>query len=54
MPTKGPRLTSSTAEFAHKIRFLREEPRLDGIYELKLLNEVLQGKNLPEVHDVKH
>ena len=40
-----------TAAAAHEIRFLRESPRLDGIYSLKLLNEVLQESNLPEVSD---
>ncbi len=40
-----------TAAVAHKIRFLKEAPRLKGIYSLKLLNEVLQENNLPEVGD---
>jgi NitT/TauT family transport system substrate-binding protein len=35
------------AEAAHRIGFLRTEPRLDGIYELGLLEEVLQEKKLP-------
>ena len=38
-----------SAEFAHKIRFLRATPRLNGIYSLELLNEVLREKNLPAV-----
>lgn len=38
-----------SAEFAHKIRFLRAAPRLEGIYSLQLLNEVLREKNLPEI-----
>jgi len=42
-----------SAEFAHKIRFLKAEPQLEGIYALKLLNEVLRENNLPEVQDVK-
>ena len=42
-----------SAEFAHKIRFLKAEPQLEGIYSLKLLNEVLRKKNLPEVTDGK-
>jgi NitT/TauT family transport system substrate-binding protein len=42
-----------SAEFAHKIRFLKAEPQLKGIYSLKLLNEVLRKKNIPEVRDVK-
>ena len=42
-----------SAEFAYKIHFLRAEPQLDGIYSLKLLNEVLREKNLPEVDDDK-
>jgi NitT/TauT family transport system substrate-binding protein len=37
------------AEAAHKIRFLRQQPDLRGIYELNLLNEVLRSKNLPTV-----
>jgi NitT/TauT family transport system substrate-binding protein len=40
-----------SAEFAHKIRFMREAPHLEGIYELNLLNEVLRSKGLPEVSD---
>jgi NitT/TauT family transport system substrate-binding protein len=40
-----------SADFAHKIRFLREEPRLEGIYALDLLNEVLREKNLPVIGD---
>lgn len=39
------------AEIAHKIRFLKAKPRLEGIYSLKLLNAVLREKNLPEVSD---
>jgi NitT/TauT family transport system substrate-binding protein len=39
------------AATAHEIRFLREAPRLEGIYSLGLLNEVLREKNLPEVSD---
>ncbi len=42
-----------SAEFAHKIRFLREAPQLEGIYALKLLNMVLREKNLPEVRDAE-
>ena len=42
-----------SAEFAHKIRFLRKTPHLEGIYALKLLNMVLLEKNLPEVSDVE-
>lgn len=43
-----------SAEIAHKIRFLRQAPRLEGIYVLDLLNEVLREKNLPEVSDGEH
>ncbi|ABB31238.1 ABC transporter, substrate-binding protein [Geobacter metallireducens GS-15] len=39
------------AEIAHRIKFLRTSPRLDGIYELNPLNAVLRQKNLPEVSD---
>jgi len=37
------------AESAHQIGFLRTKPKLDGIYSLNLLNEVLKQKNLPAV-----
>lgn len=42
-----------SAETAHKIRFLRQAPRLEGIYSLNLLNAVLREKNLPEVSDAE-
>lgn len=42
-----------TAEIAHKIGFLKRPPRLEGLYSLELLNEVLREKNLPEVSDVE-
>jgi NitT/TauT family transport system substrate-binding protein len=35
------------AEAAHRIGFIRDEPRLDGIYELGLLEDVLKEMNLP-------
>jgi NitT/TauT family transport system substrate-binding protein len=38
-----------SAESAHRVHFLRTEPNLDGIYDLKLLNEVLKEKGLPPV-----
>jgi NitT/TauT family transport system substrate-binding protein len=38
-----------SAESAHRVHFLRTEPNLDGIYDLKLLNEVLKDKGLPPV-----
>jgi NitT/TauT family transport system substrate-binding protein len=38
-----------SAEDAHRIGFLREPPDLSRIYDLKLLNEVLREKGLPEV-----
>jgi NitT/TauT family transport system substrate-binding protein len=38
------------AEVAHVIHFLREPPDLTGIYDLKLLNEVLAAKGLALVH----
>jgi NitT/TauT family transport system substrate-binding protein len=37
------------AEAAHRIGFLRTKPKLDGIYALDLLNEVLKEKGLPPV-----
>jgi NitT/TauT family transport system substrate-binding protein len=37
------------AQEAHEIGFLKKLSNLSGIYELKLLNEVLTEKNLPEV-----
>ena len=42
-----------TAQTAHKIRFLRSPPQLEGVYSLDLLNAALRGKNLPEVHETK-
>jgi NitT/TauT family transport system substrate-binding protein len=38
-----------SAEDAHRIGFLKDKPDLSRIYELKLLNEVLREKGLPEV-----
>jgi NitT/TauT family transport system substrate-binding protein len=38
-----------SAESAHRVHFLRTEPNLDGIYDLKLLNEALKEKGLPPV-----
>jgi NitT/TauT family transport system substrate-binding protein len=37
------------AEAAHRIGFLRSKPKLDGVYALDLLNEVLKEKGLPPV-----
>jgi len=37
------------AEAAHTIHFLRKQPDLHGIYELSLLNDILQQKKLPPV-----
>ncbi len=39
----------TSAEAAHRIGFLRAAPRLEGLYSLSLLNEVLKEKNLPLV-----
>jgi NitT/TauT family transport system substrate-binding protein len=39
----------SSAESSHRIGFLRAEPRLEGLYALSLLNEVLKEQNLPSV-----
>lgn len=38
-----------SAEDAHRIGFLREQPELSRIYDLKLLNEVLREKGIAEV-----
>ena len=35
------------AEASHQVGFIRKKPDLQGIYELGLLNEVLEEKNLP-------
>ncbi len=37
------------AEAAHQIGFIRTEPKLEGIYELGLLEEVLKEMNLPSL-----
>jgi len=37
------------AREAHEIHFLRAEPDLTGIYDLKLLNQVLAEEKLPEI-----
>jgi NitT/TauT family transport system substrate-binding protein len=38
-----------SAEASHRIGFLRAAPRLEGLYSLSLLNEVLKEKDLPPV-----
>jgi NitT/TauT family transport system substrate-binding protein len=38
-----------SAEASHRIGFLRAAPRLEGLYALSLLNEVLKDKGLPPV-----
>jgi NitT/TauT family transport system substrate-binding protein len=38
-----------SAEDAHRIGFIKEKPDLSRIYDLRLLNEVLKEKALPEV-----
>ena len=38
-----------SAEAAHRVGFIKKQPALDGIYSLKLLNEVLKDRNLPLV-----
>ena len=40
-----------SADIAHNVGFLKTAPRLAGIYSLRLLNEVLRERNLPEVSD---
>jgi NitT/TauT family transport system substrate-binding protein len=37
------------AEDAHRIGYIRSEPKLDGIYSLTLLNQILKAENLQEV-----
>ncbi len=39
----------TSAQSAFEAGFLKEEPVLDGIYDLSLLNQVLKEKNLPAV-----
>ncbi|PWU20243.1 MAG: aliphatic sulfonate ABC transporter substrate-binding protein [Verrucomicrobia bacterium] len=39
-----------SAEDAHRIGFIKSEPNLSRIYDLKVLNEVLSGKGLPAVN----
>jgi NitT/TauT family transport system substrate-binding protein len=39
----------ASAEAAFHAGFLKEEPDLDGIYDLRLLNEVLQARDQPPV-----
>jgi NitT/TauT family transport system substrate-binding protein len=41
-----------SAEASHRIGFLRAAPRLDGLYSLSLLNDVLKEKGLPPVEGV--
>jgi len=43
-----------SAEASHRIRFIREEPDLGGIYALTLLNEVLKEKNLAPIGRPTH
>jgi NitT/TauT family transport system substrate-binding protein len=38
-----------SAEDAHRIGFIKDKPDLSRIYDLKLLNDVLKEKALPEV-----
>ena len=37
------------AEDAHRIGYIRSEPKLDGIYSLTILNQILKADKLPEV-----
>jgi NitT/TauT family transport system substrate-binding protein len=39
-----------SADSAYAAGFLKDKPNLDGIYDLKLLNEVLKSQGLAEVH----
>lgn len=44
-----------SAEQAHQIGFLREKPDLTRLYDLRLLNQVLRDRNLPQLaHDNPH
>lgn len=38
-----------SAESAHRIGFMRKAPALDGLYSLKILNDLLKAKHLPPV-----
>jgi NitT/TauT family transport system substrate-binding protein len=38
-----------SAEASHRIGFFKTAPKLDGLYSLRLLNDVLKEKNLPPV-----
>jgi NitT/TauT family transport system substrate-binding protein len=40
-----------SAEAAHKVGFLKTMPELKGIYSLRILNKVLEAKNLPAVRE---
>ncbi|PYK98305.1 MAG: aliphatic sulfonates ABC transporter substrate-binding protein [Verrucomicrobia bacterium] len=40
-----------SADIAHGVGFLKSAPRLERLYSLELLNEVLREKNLSEVSD---
>jgi NitT/TauT family transport system substrate-binding protein len=40
-----------SAQDAHSIGFIRAEPMLQGLYSLKLLNDVLKEKGLPIVEE---
>jgi NitT/TauT family transport system substrate-binding protein len=46
-PISASLIESANAAFA--AGFLKENPNLDGIYDLKLLNEVLKQRSLPEI-----
>ncbi len=43
----------AAADSAYNAGFLKQEPNLDGIYDLSLLNELLRAANLAEVSGVK-
>jgi NitT/TauT family transport system substrate-binding protein len=51
-PTWDPISSSllASADAAYRAGFLKEEPDLSGIYDLTLLNEVLQARGEPPVH----
>ena len=38
-----------SAEDAHRIGFLKDKPDLTRIYDLRLLNEVIREKGLPDL-----
>lgn len=44
-----PESLRKSAKVAHQIGFLRNAPDLKGIFQLKMLNDVLKEQNLPSI-----